>query len=106
MALSTTDTIAYQEGAPDSSAVLLRDPDMKVDFTQTDNDTYRAILTLYDSFGNVTGSQAFDLTSTELIAEEAGFSAAMATVKAAGQKAVKTRLLAIPANSGKTITYS
>ena len=106
MALSTTDTIAYQEGAPDSSAVLLRDPDMKVDFTQTDNDTYRAILTLYDSLGNVTGSQAFDLTSTELIAEEAGFSAAMATVKAAGQKAVKTRLLAIPANSGKTITYS
>lgn len=106
MALSTTDTIAYQEGAPDSSAIKLRDPDMKVDFTQTNGDTYRAVLTLYDSTGNVTGSQAFDLTSTELIAEEAGFAAAMATVKAAGQKAVKTRLLAIPANSGVTITYS
>lgn len=106
MALSTTDTIAYQEGATDSSSVKLRDPDMKVDFTQTDGDTYRAVLTLYNSSGESIGAQPFDLTSAELIAEEAGFAAAMATVKAAAQKAVKTRLLAIPANSGATITYS
>jgi len=106
MALSTTDTIAYQEGAPDSSAIKLRDPDMKVDFIQTNDDVYQGILTLYDSGGNATGSQAFTLTSAELVTAEAGFVAAMATVKAAAQKAVKTRLLAIPANSGVTITYT
>lgn len=106
MALSTTDTIAIYENAADSAAIKFRDPDLKVEILTTDAPVYSGTLTCYDSSGNAIGSQTFILTSTELTAEEAGFSTAIATVRAAFEKAVKTRLLAIPANSGLTITYS
>lgn len=106
MALSTTDAIAIYESAVDSAAVSLRDPDLRVEILATDDPEYRGTLTCYDSSGNVTGSQTFILTSGELTAEEAVFATAMATVRAAYEKAVKTRLLAIAANSGVTITYS
>jgi hypothetical protein len=106
MALSTTDTIAIYENAADSAAIKLRDPDLKVEILATDAPVYTGVLTCYDSSGNVTGSQAFVIPSADLVTEEAGFVAAMATVKAAFEKAVKTRVLAIPANSGLTITYS
>ena len=104
--LSTTDTIAIFENAPDSSALKLRDPDLKVEILTTDAPEYRGTLTCYDSSGNITGSQTFVIPSADLVTEEAGFVAAMATVRAAFEKAVKTRVLAIPANSGVTITYS
>lgn len=106
MALSTTDTIAIFEGAPDSAAVKFRAPDLKVEILTTDAPEYRGTLTCYDSDGNVTGSQTFIIESADLVTEEAGFATAIATVRAAFEKAVKTRVLAIPANSGVTITYS
>lgn len=106
MALSTTDTIAIFEDAPDSAAIKFRDPDLKVEIQTTDAPVYRGTLTCYDSSGNVTGSQTFIIPSADLVTEEAGFVTAMATVRAAFEKAVKTRLLAIAANSGVTITYS
>ena len=106
MALSTTDTIAIYENAPDSAAVKFRDPDLKVDILTTDAPEYRGTLTCYDADGNAIGAQTFIIPSADLVTEEAGFVAAMATVRAAVEKAVKTRLLAIPANASVTITYS
>jgi hypothetical protein len=46
------------------------------------------------------------MTGTELTGKEASFTTSLATVRAAVEKVLRDRLLAIPANSGKTITYS
>jgi hypothetical protein len=64
------------------------------------------ILTLIDSEGGRAGANIYPLASSELTAQEATYTTALATVRAAVEKAIKARLDAIPSNSGKTITYT
>lgn len=108
MPLSTTDSVIFKGGVSDAdgSASYYRAPTMEVSFTVTDSDELTGIVTTLDADGNISGSHPFALTSGELTAEEAGFSTAFATVRAAVEQALKTKIEAIPANSGITITYS
>jgi len=108
MSLSTTDTIAIFEDADgiDSAARLFKVSSLEVSLNLSSNDDLDGILTLIDAESNRAGANIYPLTSSELNAQEATYTTALATVRAAVEKAVKARLDAIPANSGKTITYS
>lgn len=108
MALSTTDTIAIFEDIDgiDSAARMFKISSMPVSIMLNSNDDMDGLLTLIDSEGSRAGSNIYPLTSSELTAQEATYTTALATVRAAVEKAIKARLDAIPANSGKTITYS
>jgi len=108
MSLSTTDAIAIFEDIEgvDSAARLFKISSMPVSFNLNSNDDLDGILTLIDSEGGRAGANIYPLASSELTAQEATYTTALATVRAAVEKAIKARLDAIPSNSGKTITYT
>jgi hypothetical protein len=108
MALTTSDTIAIFEDAEgiDSAARLFKVASLSISFNLESNDDMICLLTLIDNEGNRAGSNIYQMTGTELTGKEASFTTSLATVRAAVEKVLRDRLLAIPANSGKTITYS
>lgn len=108
MAISTSNNLTFAIGLSDStgSANFYRAPTMEVSFTLDDSDNATGIVNTFDTDGILSGSHPFTITSGELVAEEAGFVAALATVRAAVEQALKTIIEAIPANSGVTITYT
>lgn len=105
MALTTSDTIAIFENASDSAAVQFRAPGMSVELILRETPEYLGALTCTDSNSNQIGAQTFNLDLSELTAIETGFEDALIVVRSAIEQAVKARLDAIPANSGKTIAY-
>ena len=105
MALSTSDNIAIFD-TTDGQQTVFRAPTMEVFFVVLPDGTSTSNLQLYGDDGGAIGAAGFSPTDAELIAEEATYLTALATVIAAHEKAVKTKLLAIGYNSGATITYT